>query len=114
MKRFAIGLLIGTVTLGTAAFAQTDPNTPTGPNNPNPPSQLTGSRAAMPCAPAANVANNGAGATPQSGSAGQQQAAQGNRQMSDAKDKPSADTGCAAQDHPAGGPAPAPANARHP
>jgi hypothetical protein len=114
MKRFAIGLSIATMMLGTAALAQTDPNTPTGPNNPNPPSQLTGSQAPPPCGPAANAASNSAGATAPTGSAGQPQVAQGDRQTSEPKDKPAAGAGCAGQDHPAGESSPAPANAPHP
>jgi hypothetical protein len=114
MKRFAIGLSIAIMTLGTAALAQTDPNTPTGPTNPNPPSQLTGSQAPPPCGPAANAASNSAGATTPTGSAGQPQVAQGDRRTSEAKDKPAAGAGCAGQDHPAGESSPAPANAPHP
>jgi len=115
MKSFAIGLSIVIVTLGTAFADVTNPNAPTGPYNPDPPAQATGLQAPAPCSPAANIASNGTGATPPTASAGQPQATQGDRQQtSAAKDKPLAAAGCAGQDHPAGGSAPAPANPSHP
>lgn len=114
MKRFAMGLSISTVIvmLGAAAFAQTDPNTPTGPNNPNPPAALTGQQTPMPCGP--SLASNGTGATAPTTTAAQPQAAQGNRPASEPKDKSSAATGCAGSDHPAGASGSAPASAPHP
>lgn len=114
MKRFAIALSIGILTVGTAAFAQTDPNAPTGPNNPNPPAQLTGSQAPLPCNPAANAASNSAGMTAPGAMTTPAQGTQGDRQTSAAKGQAAAGAGCAAPDHPVGGSAPAPANGPHP
>jgi hypothetical protein len=113
MKQFVLGLSVGLVGLATAALAQTDPNAPTGPNNPNPPAQLTGQATPVPCGPPTNLASNSAGTTSPMAAAGQAQSAPGNRPASDAKDKLSAATGCAGQDHPAGGSMSAPAMAPH-
>jgi hypothetical protein len=113
MKQFVLGLSVGLVAFATAALAQTDPNTPTGPNNPNPPAELTGQASPMPCGPPTNLASNSAGTTSPMAAAGQAQSAQAARQTSEAKDKLSAATGCAGQDHPAGASTPAPGTAPH-
>jgi hypothetical protein len=114
MKRWTLGLSIAIVAIGTssgpwglAAFAQSNPNTPTGPNNPNPPSQLTGSLAPTPCGVGANIASNGIPAPPPVASPGASQGAQ----TGTADNKPSTNTGCTTPDRPAGAPMPAPAPA---
>jgi hypothetical protein len=114
MKRFAVGLSISTMMMiSAAAFAQTDPNTPTGPNNPNPPAELTGQASSMmPCNPAANLASNSA-PSPMA-AAGQAAGAQGSQQTNGMNNKSPTAAGCATQDHPAGGSAPKPATAPHP
>ena len=113
MKALVIGLSMAIVIVGTA-LAQTDPNAPTGPYNPNPPAQFAGQQVPLPCDLAAG-ANNKSGA-PSPGASTGPQAGQTGQQDSAAKDKLAAGTGCAGQDRPAGGsaPAPAPANASHP
>ena len=112
MKAFVTGLSIATVIVGTA-LAQTDPNAPTGPYNPNPPAQFAGQQVPLPCDLAANGASNKSGATSPGASAGPQ-AGQTGQQDSAAKDKLTAGAGCAGQDRPAGGSAPAPAPANGP
>jgi hypothetical protein len=115
MQRLAMGLSMAIVTVAIgassmAAFAQSDPNTPTGPNNPNPPPQLTGSLAPTPCGVGANTASNGVPATPPAASPGQPQGAQ----TGTADNKPSTRAGCPAPDHPTGATPPAPAATPHP